>query len=467
MTGRLDFGFTFGAPAAGPSALPRDGKPFRIVVLGDFSGHGLRGLPQPKALAQRKPVRVDIDNVDAVFTRLAPALALSLPGVAAGSLGLGFGSTDDFHPDQLLPRLPEPVLTAHVPAAAPPAAAPEDHASTLERLLGRKPGVPVLSAAADGLDALIKSIVTPSLLPEVPAEQLQSAQATQDARAELLRSVLHHPDFQSLESQWLGVLQLVRGLDLDGDLQLHLLDVSQTELQEDAESAQGAGLAQALLVSRDADDEDEGPVWSLIVGLQTFGPSEADLRLLASLGALAQKLGGSCVASASPAVVGLTSVDGQADASQWPGMAPDAQARWDAFRRTGEAARVHLAWPRLLLRLPYGRDTDPISAIPFEEHAPAFAHAHALWGHGALAAALLIGQSFMDRGWGMRVGDLRDVEDLPAHVLTQDGEKRLLPCAEANLSEGAGERLLALGLMPLLSYKQRNAVRVMSFQSIG
>lgn len=476
MTGRLDFGFTFGATASAPSALPRDGKPFRMVVLGDFSGHGLRGLPQPKALAQRKPVRVDIDNAEAVFARLAPALALSLPGVAGNSLALSFGTLDDFHPDQLLPRLPAPVVADDAPAAwattsstaPPPASAPEDHASTLERLLGRKPdAAPVLAAAADGLDALIKSIVTPSLLPEVPAAQLQSAQALQAAQAGLLRSVLHHPDFQSLEAQWLGVLQLVRNLDLDGDLQLHLLDVSQAELQLDAASNQDAGLAQSLQASRDADEDEDSAAWSLIVGLQTFGPLEADLRLLASLGALAGKLGGSYVASASPAVVGLASVTEQADASQWPGMAPDAQARWEAFRRTDEAARVHLAWPRLLLRLPYGRDTDPVSALPFEEHAPAFAHEHALWGHGSLAAALLIGQSFMDRGWDMRVGDLRDVEDLPAHVLTQDGEKRLLPCAEANLSEGAGERLLALGLMPLLSYKQRNAVRVMSFQAMG
>ena len=67
----------------------------------------------------------------------------------------------------------------------------------------------------------------------------------------------------------------------------------------------------------------------------------------------------------------------------------------------------------------------------------------------------------------MRVGDLRDVEDLPAYVLDRDGEKHLLPCAEANLSETVGDRLLALGLMPLLSYKHRNAVRVMSFQAVG
>ncbi len=279
-----------------------------------------------------------------------------------------------------------------------------------------------------------------------------------------MRAVLHHPAFQALEAAWLGVQQLVRSLDLDGDLQLYLLDVSLAELQADAAVAP-ASLANAL--QRLAEPDEDQPTVSLIVSLQAYGPSEADLRLLAALGTLARQVGGAFMAAAQPAVVGLASLADGVDPAQWPGMGADDQARWDAFRRTPEAARVHLAWPRILLRLPYGQATDPIAAGPFEEMAPAFAHEHALWGNGALACAQLIGQSFMDRGWNMRVGDLRDVEDLPAYVLERDGEKHLLPCAEANLSETVGDRLLALGLMPLLSYKHRNAVRVMSFQALG
>jgi len=112
-------------------------------------------------------------------------------------------------------------------------------------------------------------------------------------------------------------------------------------------------------------------------------------------------------------------------------------------------------------------DPDAIDAFAFEELAAGFAHESCLWGSGALAVAQLVGQSFMDKGWAMRPGDKLDVEDLPAYVLEIDGEKRLLPCAEANLSESVGERLLALGLMPLLSYKHRNAVRVMGLRAMA
>ena len=52
-------------------------------------------------------------------------------------------------------------------------------------------------------------------------------------------------------------------------------------------------------------------------------------------------------------------------------------------------------------------------------------------------------------------------------VHEQDGEKRLQPCAEVALSDRAGEALVNAGLVPLLSYKNRNAVRLMRFQSIA
>lgn len=452
MTGRLDFGL-------------HDG-PFRIVVLGDFSGHGLRGQAHPQHLAQRVPQRVDIDNFEVVFKRMAPALSLPVQGAVGDRLELTFAALDDFHPDQLARRLPTVSLAAPAAVASSPVAPREDNASTLERLLGRKPE----PSASTGLDALIQRIVAPSLVPEVSAGQAQSVAVQQAAQGDLWRAVLHHPAFQSLEAAWLGVQQLVRSLDLDGDLQLYLLDASQAELQADVEAAHGdegkTSLAHVLQRLAQAAEED-APAVALLVGLHAFGPSVADLGLLAALGVLASQVGGTFMAAAQPAVVGLASLADGSDPAQWPGMAPDEQARWDAFRRTPEAAGVHLAWPRILLRLPYGQATDPISAGPFEEMAPAFSHERALWGNGALACAQLIGQSFMDRGWDMRVGDLRDVEDLPAYVLERDGEKHLLPCAEANLSETVGDRLLALGLMPLLSYKHRNAVRVMSFQAMG
>lgn len=464
MTGRMEFGFTLGSPGRGaPGAARREGA-FRIVVLGDFSGHGLRGLVNPKPLGQRVPQAIDLDNVEAVMQRLAPALSLSLGGGAP--LNLGFKSVDDFHPDALLRQLPEPVASAPVTTDTTPLApGPESDASALTRLLGRQPSA---APGPAGLDALIQSIVAPSLAPSIDPALAQAQLGRDEARAQQLRAVLHAPAFQSLEAAWRGVQGLVRSLELNEDLQLHLLDVGQAELWADLAAAGGdatqSQLARCLTKQGDAD---EPPSWAVVVGLFAFGPSAEDLRVLSALGALAARVSGVFMASASPAVVGLASFGTATDPAAWPGMSADEQARWAAFRRESEAARVHLAAPRVLLRLPYGPSTDAIDAFAFEEMAPGFEHEACLWGSAALACAQLVGQSFMENGWAMRPGDRLDVEDLPAYVLVRDGEKQLVPCAEANLGESAGERLLALGLMPLLSHKHRNAARVMGWRAMA
>ena len=131
------------------------------------------------------------------------------------------------------------------------------------------------------------------------------------------------------------------------------------------------------------------------------------------------------------------------------------------------APYIGLAAPRMLMRLPYGKGTDPVSAFDFDELGTARAHESYLWGGGAMACALLIGRAFSARGWEMEPGDELDVEDLPAHAYVEDGEKRLQACAESHLSERAGQALLERGLIPLLSYANRNAIRVMRFQSVA
>jgi type VI secretion system protein ImpC len=121
----------------------------------------------------------------------------------------------------------------------------------------------------------------------------------------------------------------------------------------------------------------------------------------------------------------------------------------------------------VLARLPFGKSCEPIEAFAFEELSRNREHDAYLWANGAPACALLIGRAFMARGWEMELGDELEIDDLPAHVFQDDGERTLQPCAEAALNDRAGEAMLEAGVMPLLSYKSRNAVRAMRFHSIA
>ena len=98
---------------------------------------------------------------------------------------------------------------------------------------------PAPAAAATGIDAFIRSIVAPHIVPDIapqPAPYLASIEA---AIAEQLRAMLHAPAFQALESAWRGVQWLVNRLELNNDLQLHLLDASRAELLADVVAVQG------------------------------------------------------------------------------------------------------------------------------------------------------------------------------------------------------------------------------------
>ncbi len=499
MGGRLEFEFRLPKAAA---ARPhrQDGDAFRILIVGDFGGAALReagsGLPE------RAIVPVDIDNFEQVLARLAPRTALGFEAPGGGAEEVAFAALDDFHPDALftklevfgdLRRLRERLLdAASFEAAAaslardaadsgPPAtadrgghAAPaEDTGTMFERLLGGQPAAGRSGPASQGAGyatQLIERLVEPHIERGAdPDRQRLLVAAVDDAIAERMRTVLHDPRFQALEAAWRGLWWLVSNLETGADLRIHLLDASRDELAADLGHA-GDGIETTALYRRlvggDADTPGGQP-WSLLAGIDRFGAGESDLALLAALGAVASHAGGPFVAEAEPALLGARNLADQPDAGDWTEPDPESEQRWHALRRAPVASWLGLALPRVLLRLPYGGSSDPVERFAFEEVPAADGHDALLWGSPAVACALLLGQSFLENGWDMEPGDRLDLDDLPAFTFTEDGETRLKPCAEALLSHRTADSIMARGVMPVLSHRDRNAVRFARIQSIA
>ncbi|WP_310388954.1 type VI secretion system contractile sheath domain-containing protein [Roseateles sp.] len=443
MPQRMEFGFAFGPSGMRPEApLEQRRGPMRLLLLGDFSA---KPTSQKSPLAERPSHRVDLDTLDDVMRRLGVQLKWA-------SADIDFQSIDDFHPEQLYTRLP--LFQELQRARSQPVAA--GNAGLLDQLLGKtsetKPD-PAPSAAA-GLDGLIHKLVAPHIVPDLSAS-LQTQQAAVDAViTEQMRRLLHAPSLQGLEAAWRGVQWLIANLELDEQLELHLFDVSRDELLADIVAAKGQ-LAQTGLHHALADrwrNLPGGQSWSALVGLYQFGASDADVGLLAALGLLAAQAGGPWLAGGDP---GLTA------------LAPTEQANWQALRHSEAAAWIGLAAPRVLLRLPYGKKSDPVDGFAFEEFDATPVHEEFLWGNGALAVALLLGRAFNARGWEFEAGDEREIADLPAYTYLQNGERELQACAERYLGEEAGLAMLAAGLMPVLSHRNRNAVTVIRMQSVA
>lgn len=425
MPGRLEFDMCFGKQAA-----PRRSEgPKRLLVMGDFSG---ASPASRKPLAERPTIRVDVDNLDSVLARLVPAVDLPQGRIE-------FTELDDFHPDALFTRVP--AFHALREARRAPAASGSD---LLNSLIGKGGAAPAPSspATATGLGALMREVVAPHVVPDTRASDAAHRAGVDATIAEQMRAVLHAPAFQALEAAWRGVQWLITNLELDDeDLQLHLFDVTCEELLVDVVKA-GGKLANTKVHHVLADrwrNAPDGEPWALLAGLYTFGGGDLDVGLLAALGLIAAQAGGPFIAASDESVVAEPS------------------ASWQALRQSEASPWLGLAAPRLLLRLPYGARTDPVTAFAFEEIVGVPEPNQLLWGAPALALALLAG----------RGGDSLQIDDLPAYTITVNGERELVPCAERFLAEKEWQAMIAAGLMPLASHKHRNAVTVMRMQSLA
>jgi len=396
--------------------------PFRILILGDFSGRENRGLESK--LAARRPVSVDRDNLDEVMAGMG--VAIRLPGVA-----LQFSELDDFHPDQLYSRAG--VFDRPAPPPRPPN---PSGSSLLDQMIGQSgdDSIETLEAPGD-LAAFLKRAVAPHLVPREDPEVQEQVARVQSATGVLMRTILHHPNFQALEAAWRALFMLVRGLDTDGELKLDLFDATLRELAGDPD-----GTAKLLTGQKEP--------WAVICGNYVFGQSEVDAQQLGRLGRMAREAGAPFLAEAIP-----------------PSGAEDAP-HWQSLRLSPEAHWVGLALPRFLLRLPYGKETSAVESFEFEEM-PKSVHQDYLWGNPAFGCAYLLGRAFETYGWNLRPGVHRQIDGLPLHMYQEDGGLVVKPCAEVLLTEKEADFLMDQGIMPLASLKNQDAVLLVRFQSIA
>jgi type VI secretion system protein ImpC len=173
------------------------------------------------------------------------------------------------------------------------------------------------------------------------------------------------------------------------------------------------------------------------------------------------------LAAASPRLLGCSSLAATPHPREWKVREPELARAWAELRRLPEVGSIGLALPRFLLRLPYGKKTSPIESFEFEEFPETPVHEEYLWGNPGFALALLLAQSFSEAGWEMRPGSAMEIDQLPLHISPKAGESQAKPCSEVLLTEDAVERILDEGLMPLVSFKDRDRVRLARFQSIA
>ena len=94
-------------------------------------------------------------------------------------------------------------------------------------------------------------------------------------------------------------------------------------------------------------------------------------------------------------------------------------------------------------------------------------HEDYLWGNPCFACVYLLAKAFNLYGWDIRPGFIQEIEGLPLHLYREWGESRIKPCAEVVLTKRAAEIILDMGIMPLLSFRNQDTVRLARFQSLA
>ncbi len=498
--GGLEIGLTPGrAPVRATAATP-----FRMVVLGDFSGRSNRGLDRPETIDRRRPIAIDRDTCDEVLARLAPELSLRLGGSADSAVGISFRELDDFRPERIVDRLgvfeklralrrrlqnpakfaeaaaeiagwaaPVPAPAA-APAGEPPAGPTTDDLFAALAATERRPAARP-STGSDLADRLIQEIVGPHVVPAPDPRQADLVAAVDRATAAQLRAILHHPDFQALEAAWRGLVLLVRRLETDTTLKLFLVDMSKAELAADlAGAAEAEGTGFYKLIVEPSVETEGGQPWAAILADYRFGPTVADAALLGRLAGLAARAGAPVLAGAEPGLIGCRDLSAAADPDDWHDpIEPAAETAWRDLRALPEAAWLGLALPRVLLRLPYGAESDPVEGFAFEEMEAGEPgrgrrHGACLWGNPVFAAGCLLGQAFTAFGWNFRPGAVAELDGLPFHIRSdEDGEPAAQPCAEILLTERGAARLAERGLIPVFSVRDRDAIRLGTVRSLS
>lgn len=457
-----------------------DEPPFRMLILGDWSGDG------DKADAgSRRPIEIDRDNFDDVMARLRLCANL-------GDLSLEFADLDDFHPDQLFRRLP---VFAELRDLRKRLVNPDTFNSAarevrlwsnsavveadkieeeilpqsdnlLDSILSKPSGgaPPPKARMSSDLSGLISDIVRPHIVSVDENEQAGMLAAVDNATSGLMRDILHHPNFQALESAWRGLYFAVRRIETDTDLKIFVLNISKDELTYDLKSA--ASLSDSVFYKTAVREDDEA--WAAIFGNYAFGPDVDDTAALIRVGQIAAAANSPFISHMRPDVLGIHSLAEHSDPRDWDMSADTVAGKlWAALRDQPESAFLGMTIPRLLGRLPYGADTDPAETFSFEEFTGETSHENYLWTNSVFAAVLLIAQSYSEYGWEMGESFIQDIDGLPAHVYKENGETVFKPCAETLLSVTASEKLMDFGLMPVVSYKNTDHVKLVRFQSIA
>ncbi len=292
--------------------------------------------------------------------------------------------------------------------------------------------------------------------------------------SEQVNVVLHHAEFQKLESAWRGLSYMVNNTETDEFLKIRVMSISKLELGKTLRRYKGTAWDQSPLFKKLYEEEYGqfgGHPFGAIVGDYHFDHSPPDVELLGEMSKIAAAGHAPFITGVAPTVMQMESWSELANPRDLTKIftTPD-YAGWRSLRESDDAKYLAMCMPRFLGRLPYGPKTSPVEAFNFEEDTVGADHDKYAWCNAAYAMATNINRSFKLYGWCSRIRGVESggsVENLPTHTFpTDDGGVDMKCPTEIAISDRREAELSKSGFLAMIHRKNSDFAAFIGSQSL-
>ena len=296
---------------------------------------------------------------------------------------------------------------------------------------------------------------------------LREAIAKIDAQiSEQLAAVMHAEKFKALEGSWRGLNYLVKNSEIGEGLKVQVINLSKKELSADLEKATDFDQSQIYKkIYEEQFGTAGGAPFGALIGDYYFSKSAQDVELLTNISSVAAA--GFCpfISAASAQVFGMDSYTELSNPMDMKQLFETADyIKWNSFRQTEDSRFVTLVMPKVLARLPYGKETKPVDAFDYEEgpkdaagNAKPMQHDDYCWMNAAYALGARLTAAHAEYGWCTAIRGAEGggkVQNLPTHVFhSDDGDLDSKCPTEIGITDRREKELSDLGFLPLCHYK--------------
>lgn len=320
-----------------------------------------------------------------------------------------------------------------------------------------------------------QALANTALVSDDALRSIESIVAEIDKKlTEQVNQILHHADFQQMESAWRGLHYLVNNTETDEMLKIRVMNISKKDMHKTLRKFKGTAWDQSPIFKKVYEEEFGqfgGEPYGTLVADYHFDHSPPDVELLGEMSKIAAAAHAPLITGAQPSLFQMDSWSELANPRDLTKIFQTPEyASWRSLRESEDSKYVGLAMPRFLGRLPYGSKTDPVEAFAFEEDTDGSDSSKYGWVNAAYGMAVNINRSFKEYGWCSRIRGVESggaLENLPSHTFpTDDGGVDQKCPTEIAISDRREAELAKNGMMPLIHRKNSDLAAFIGAQSL-